>query len=149
MKPTSKIEEGREHKDKDSFDTNGKVGDTYKTTKGTVTKTTNGVRHERSAGKEEKDSDYIDAMDRTDEGIMSSIKSALGGKKKPVARTRSTPKPDELSTQPGHLSVLTDRKVREVTSALHGPLKWELREGRIEIETPPPGKFVVDTILLR
>lgn len=94
LKPTSKIEEGREHKDKDSFDTNGKVGDTYKTTKGTVTKTTNGVRHERSAGKEEKDSDYIDAMDRTDEGIMSSIKSALGGKKKPVARTRSTPKPD-------------------------------------------------------
>ena len=94
LKPTSKIEEGREHKDKDSFDTNGKVGDTYKTTKGTVTKTTNGVRHERSAGKEEKDSDYIDAMDRTDEGIMSSIKSAFGGKKKPVARTRSTPKPD-------------------------------------------------------
>ena len=60
-----------------------------------------------------------------------------------------TSKPDELSSQPGHLSVLADRKVREVTSALHGALKWELRAGRIEIETPPPAKFAVDTIMLR
>jgi hypothetical protein len=57
--------------------------------------------------------------------------------------------PAELSVQPGHLSVATERKVREVTSALHGPLKWELRAGRVEIETPPPAKLVVDTVILR
>lgn len=57
--------------------------------------------------------------------------------------------PDELSKSPGKLSVQTDRPVKAVTSALRGPLKWELREGRIEIETPPPAEIVVDTILLR
>ena len=57
--------------------------------------------------------------------------------------------PTELSTQPGRLSVQVDRPVREVLSSLHGPLKWELRDGRIEIQTPPPASFTVDAVLLR
>ncbi|MCE9606367.1 MAG: beta-galactosidase trimerization domain-containing protein [Planctomycetia bacterium] len=60
-----------------------------------------------------------------------------------------TSKPEELSKAPGRLSVQVDRPVREVTSALHGPLKWELHDGRIEIETPPPAAMVVDSIILR
>lgn len=57
--------------------------------------------------------------------------------------------PDRLSKQPGRLSVQVDRPIREVTSALRGPLKWELRDGRIEIETPAPAEMVVDSIILR
>jgi hypothetical protein len=45
--------------------------------------------------------------------------------------------------------VQVDRPVREVLSSLHGPLKWELRDGRIEIQTPPPASFTVDAVLLR
>lgn len=60
-----------------------------------------------------------------------------------------TTTPAELSSQPGHLSVATERKVREVTSALHGPLQWEMRGGRVEIETPPPAKLVVETVIVR
>ena len=51
----SNFKEGREHKDKDSFDKYAKPGDTYKTATGTVTKTAQGVKHERGAGKEEAD----------------------------------------------------------------------------------------------
>lgn len=53
----SEFKEGREHKDKDSFDANAKVGDTYKTAKGTVTKTATGIKHERGAGKDEEKDD--------------------------------------------------------------------------------------------
>ncbi len=60
-----------------------------------------------------------------------------------------TVKPLELSKEPGHLSVKVEREVHEVTSALHGPLKWELRDGRIEIQTPPPAQCPVDTVILR
>ncbi len=49
------IKEGKEHANKDAFDSNANVGDTYKTSKGTVTKTSSGIKHERGAGKEEKD----------------------------------------------------------------------------------------------
>jgi hypothetical protein len=57
--------------------------------------------------------------------------------------------PDQLSKQPGRLSVKVERPIREVTSALRGPLKWELRDGRIEIDTPAPADMVVDSIILR
>ncbi|HEV7406166.1 MAG TPA: hypothetical protein VGO11_24680 [Chthoniobacteraceae bacterium] len=60
-----------------------------------------------------------------------------------------TTTPADLPARAGHLSVATERKVHEVTSALHGPLKWEMRDGRVEIETPPPAKFAVDTVILR
>jgi len=58
-------------------------------------------------------------------------------------------KPGELSAVAGRLSVDAKREVREVTSALHGPLKWALRDGRIEIEMPPASKLAVDTVILR
>ncbi|MBA4190522.1 MAG: hypothetical protein C0467_21250 [Planctomycetaceae bacterium] len=58
-------------------------------------------------------------------------------------------KPGELPTVPGRLSVDAKREVKEVTSAMHGPLKWALRDGRIEIETPPALRFAVDTVILR
>lgn len=57
--------------------------------------------------------------------------------------------PDELSKSPGRLSVQVDRPVKEVVSALRGPLKWELRDGRIEVETPPPSETAVDAVILR
>ena len=58
-------------------------------------------------------------------------------------------KPGELPAAPGRLSVDAKREVREVYSALHGPLKWATRDGRVEIETPPPSTFAVDTVILR
>lgn len=57
--------------------------------------------------------------------------------------------PEQLSKSPGRLSVQVDRPVKEVISALRGPLKWELRDGRIEIETPPPSETTVDAVILR
>jgi hypothetical protein len=56
---------------------------------------------------------------------------------------------EELSKDPGRLSVKTERKVTEVRSALRGPLRWEMREGRVEIQTPPPSEITVDAILIR
>lgn len=53
------FEEGREFKNKDEFDASAKPGDTYKTEKGKVTKTANGIKHERGAAKE-KDTDELD-----------------------------------------------------------------------------------------
>ncbi len=58
-------------------------------------------------------------------------------------------KPGELPTTPGKLSVAAKREVKAVTSALHGPLKWTLRDGRIEIELPPAATLGVDTVILR
>ncbi|WP_439622728.1 hypothetical protein [Gemmata sp.] len=58
-------------------------------------------------------------------------------------------KPGELPATPGKLSVDAKRDVKEVVSALHGPLKWAARDGRIEVEVPPAAKFAVDTIILR
>ncbi|MFO0825328.1 MAG: hypothetical protein U0792_19785 [Gemmataceae bacterium] len=58
-------------------------------------------------------------------------------------------KPGELPTAAGRLSVDVKREVKEVTSALNGPLKWTTRDGRIEIETPPAAKLAVDTIIIR
>jgi len=58
-------------------------------------------------------------------------------------------KPDELPTVAGRLSVDAKREVKEVISALHGPLKWTTRDGRLEIETPPASKFAVDTVIIR
>ena len=60
-----------------------------------------------------------------------------------------TTRPQELSRVPGRLSVKTERKVEEVRSALRGPLRWEMRDGRVEIQTPPPAEMTVDVILLR
>ncbi len=58
-------------------------------------------------------------------------------------------KPDELAKSAGKLSVQTDRNVKEVLSSLHGPLKWKRAGNRIEIETPAPAEFAVDSVLLR
>jgi hypothetical protein len=55
----------------------------------------------------------------------------------------------KLSEEPTHLSVATDRPVREVVSALRGPLSWKRVGDRIEIETPSPATLWVDTIVLR
>ena len=45
------------------------------------------------------------------------------------------------------LSVATDRPIREVTSSLHGPLEWERKGNRIEVQTPPINR--VDVVILR
>lgn len=54
------FKEAREHNDKDSFDANAKVGDTYKTAKGTVTKTDKGIKHERGVGKHDEEDTELD-----------------------------------------------------------------------------------------
>ena len=41
----------------------------------------------------------------------------------------------------------TDRPIREVTSSLHGPLEWERKGNRIEVQTPPINR--VDVVILR
>ena len=78
------FKEGREFKSKDDFDQNAKPGDTYKSAKGTVTKTASGIKHERGAGKEEETDDL-------DEGIEDKIeaareKAAAKGKIKDTAK---------------------------------------------------------------
>jgi hypothetical protein len=60
-----------------------------------------------------------------------------------------TPYNAELSKEPTKLSVLTDRKITEVTSGLRGPLKWKRVGDRIEVETPSPADLVVDTVILK
>jgi len=54
----AKVKEASEHKDKDSFDKSAKPGDTVKTSKGTLTKTKTGVKHERK---------YTEGMESTAE----------------------------------------------------------------------------------
>lgn len=66
-----------------------------------------------------------------------------------VLVSHHAPKADALPTTPGKLSVKPAKEVREVLSALNGPLKWEMRSGRVEIQLPPPTKSPVDAILLR
>ena len=99
LKPTSKIDEGREHKDKDSFDTNGKVGDTYKTARGTVTKTANGVRHERSAGKEEKE-ELDEVSDNTLNSYLNKAQQDMEGQAQ---------KYDSIKTDRKELKKMSDR----------------------------------------
>ena len=60
-----------------------------------------------------------------------------------------TPWSEELSTEPTKLTVQTDRKITEVTSGLSGPLKWKRVGDRIEVETPSPAEFTVDTVILK
>jgi hypothetical protein len=45
------------------------------------------------------------------------------------------------------VSVATDRTIREVTSSLRGPLQWERKGERIEVQTPPINR--VDVVILR
>jgi hypothetical protein len=56
---------------------------------------------------------------------------------------------EELPNEPARLSIWTDRPVKEVVSALHGPCKWKQVGDRIEIETLPPAQWVVDSFILR
>ena len=60
-----------------------------------------------------------------------------------------TPGNVEASKAPTKLSVATDRKIKEVVSALRGPLPWKRVGDRVEVETPSPADLVVDTIILR
>jgi len=60
-----------------------------------------------------------------------------------------TPVRDQLPTAPSRLSVQTDRPIKEVVSALRGPLKWEKKDGRIEIEMTSPAELVVDSVILK
>jgi hypothetical protein len=68
----------REMKDKDEFDRWANPGDYYKSTKGKVTKTEKGVRHERDA-EEEQDDDRDDDKPRG-RGRPKGSKRALGAK---------------------------------------------------------------------
>ncbi len=45
------------------------------------------------------------------------------------------------------VSVATDRPIREVTSSLRGPIQWERKGDRIEVQTPPITR--VDVVILR
>jgi len=47
----------------------------------------------------------------------------------------------------GHLSVATDRDVKSAASALRGPLKFEEKDGRVEVDVPKLDP--VDVIILR
>ena len=60
-----------------------------------------------------------------------------------------TPYDAKPSKEATRLSVATDRKIREVVSALRGPLPWKRVGDRIEVETPSAVDLVVDTIILR
>ena len=55
----------------------------------------------------------------------------------------------ELAIEPTKLSVLTDRKITEVTSGLRGPLNWKRVGDRIEVVTPSPAELIVDTVILK
>ena len=57
------LDEGREFKSKADFDSSAKPGDYYHTSKGRVTKTATGVKHERSASKEELDESFEDKLE--------------------------------------------------------------------------------------
>jgi hypothetical protein len=60
------LEEGKEFKSKEEFDKFAKTGDTYKTEKGTVTKTDSGFKHERNYNSDKKDSDDLDEGAKVD-----------------------------------------------------------------------------------
>lgn len=60
-----------------------------------------------------------------------------------------SPYDSQPSKDATRLSVATDRKIREVVSALRGPLVWKRVGDRIEVETPSAADLVVDTIILK
>jgi hypothetical protein len=80
-----------EHKDKDSFDKNAKKGDTYKTTKGTVTKTDKGIKHEKSYKDEKKDVD-----ESMEEDLDTVYEETVTEKKKPSAGLTKKQKSDTV-----------------------------------------------------
>ena len=70
------FKEAREHNDKDSFDANAKVGDTYKTAKGTVTKTDKGIKHERGVGKhDEEDTELDESINEVSDELVGKVKT--------------------------------------------------------------------------
>jgi hypothetical protein len=60
-----------------------------------------------------------------------------------------TPYSVKPSIEPTKLSIATERKITNVSSALRGPLKWKRVGDRIEIETPSAADLIVDTIILK
>ena len=68
-----KVKEGREFKSKDEFDDNAQPGDWYKSAQGKVIKTEKGVKHERSASKDE------DQLDELSPGTLSSYAAQARG----------------------------------------------------------------------
>lgn len=60
-----------------------------------------------------------------------------------------TPDRTNLSATPTRLSVQTARPIKQVTSALRGPLQWKQAGDRIEIEMTSPAELVVDAVILK
>ncbi len=60
-----------------------------------------------------------------------------------VADIREAPPPRKGDL----LSVRLDRPVKSVESALRGPLEWQMKDGRVELRTPPMDP--VDVVILR
>ena len=69
----------REFRSRDDFDDSARTGDTYRTEKGTLTKTAQGVRHERRADDEDSEDDRDDDTPKR-RGRPKGTKRALGAK---------------------------------------------------------------------